>query len=211
MAAVQAFKTHRIDLLNVTDGALNIVSHLLSNEIIPEPTKARILFSNLPKLEKSEALLEAIEARIFINPDVFHTVVALLDTKQTLQKLAQKLRVSFRKFYRINIGGYNKLGYNYNKLASIGDILAVIRALVLRMHFYHSKHTSYHQNYTSLYFILCRGKQRIVLNPPQGNHSTGYCKIRGLSQSLLSIDVSFSKIQMAPDSDHQKTVQPQIA
>ncbi len=103
MAAVQAFKTHRIDLLNVTDGALNIVSHLLSNEIIPEPTKARILFSNLPKLEKSEALLEAIEARIFINPDVFHTVVALLDTKQTLQKLAQKLRVSFRKFYRINI------------------------------------------------------------------------------------------------------------
>ncbi len=98
MAAVQAFKTHRIDLLNITDGALNTVSHLLSNEIIPEPTKARILFSNLPKLEKSEALLEAIEARILINPDVFHTVVALLDTKQTLQKLAQKLRDSFRKF-----------------------------------------------------------------------------------------------------------------
>lgn len=96
MAMVQAFKTHREDLLRVTNSSLGIISHLLSNEIIPEPTKARILFSNLLHLEKSEALLEAIEARIIINPDVFHTVVKLLDTDNT-QYLAQKLRSSFRK------------------------------------------------------------------------------------------------------------------
>ncbi len=96
MATVQAFKTHRSDLLKVADSSLNIISHLLSNDIIPEPTKARILFSNLPQLEKSEALLEAIEARIIINPDVFHTIVKLLDTDHT-RNLAKKLRSSFRK------------------------------------------------------------------------------------------------------------------
>lgn len=95
MAAVQAFKSHRSDLLNITDSALSAVTHLLSNEIIPEPTKARILFSSLPQLEKSEALLEAIEARILINPNVFHTIVKLLETEDKTRKLAQKLKISF--------------------------------------------------------------------------------------------------------------------
>ncbi len=102
MATVQAFKTHRADLLKIATSSLNVISHLLSNEIIPEPTKARIIFSNLPQSEKSEALLEAIEARIILNPDVFHTVVKLLDNDKT-HNLALKLRSSFRKFCLENI------------------------------------------------------------------------------------------------------------
>ena len=98
MAAAQALKSHRTDLLNIADSAPPVVTQLLSQEIMPEPTKDRILTSNLPQLKKSEALLEAIEARIIIKPQVFHTVVKLLEAEPTTQKLAVKLRNSYRKF-----------------------------------------------------------------------------------------------------------------
>lgn len=97
LAAAQAFKHHRTDLLEVTEKSLQVVSYLLSNDVIPEATKSRIVFSNLSAFEKSEALFDAIEARITVYPEIFHTVVNLLESESSLKILAAKLRNSYRK------------------------------------------------------------------------------------------------------------------
>lgn len=97
LAAAQAFKQHRDELLDVTENSLQVVSYLLASNVIPEATKSRVLFSNLTPFEKSEALFDAIEARITINPKIFHTVVNLLDSEVTLKMLAAKLLNSYSK------------------------------------------------------------------------------------------------------------------
>jgi len=97
MAAVQAFKTHRVELIKVTESALAITTRFLSNEVIPDATKSRIIASNLPQSEKSEALFDAIEARILVDAQAFHSIVKLLEGEEKLVHLAKKLHDSFRE------------------------------------------------------------------------------------------------------------------
>ena len=103
LAAAQAFKHHRTDLLEVTEKSLQVVSYLLSNDVIPEATKSRVLFSNLSAFEKSEALFDAIEARITVYPEIFHSVVNLLETESSLKMLAAKLRKAYSKSFNLVI------------------------------------------------------------------------------------------------------------
>lgn len=97
VAAAQAFKTHRHDLLQAVESAFQLVTHLILKDVLPEATQNRLLFSSLSKSEKNVALLDAIEARIMISPGVFHMLISLFQRDATLQKFAERMMNSYRE------------------------------------------------------------------------------------------------------------------
>ena len=97
LAAHQAFKKHRADIMNTGDAAVQFFGQLLTKDVIPEATKTRVVFSGLSKSEKYVALVDAIEARIVTNPAVFQTMVTLLQSDPVMHTFGTKLMDSYRK------------------------------------------------------------------------------------------------------------------
>lgn len=97
IAAEQAFKQHRHDLLVAIGNALQLVHHLTTRELIPESTK-KALVPGLSHSERNSALLDAIEAHIKTNPGFFHTFVKLLQGDVMLQAFGARLLESYRKY-----------------------------------------------------------------------------------------------------------------
>ena len=97
VAAAQAFKRHRQDLLVVVGSAFQLVTHLILKDVLPEATQNRLLISSLSNAEKNVALLDAIEARIMISPGVFHMLISLFQRDATLQRFAERMMNSYRK------------------------------------------------------------------------------------------------------------------
>ena len=91
LAAVQAFKRHRQTLVDGSEAAIKLTSYLMSKDIIPDATKTRVIFSSGSGAEKTVAFLDAVEARIMVDPNVFDHVVHLLQADPTMNKFAEEL------------------------------------------------------------------------------------------------------------------------
>lgn len=97
LAAYQAFKRHRVDIMNTGEAALKFFGQLFTRDVIPEATRTRVLFSGMSKSEKFVALVDAIEAQIITNPDVFQTIVSMLQSDPLMHTFGTKLSDSYRK------------------------------------------------------------------------------------------------------------------
>ena len=100
VAATQAFKKHRHDLLEIVENAFQLVTRLVLREVVPEATQARVLSLRLPKTERIIALLDAIEARITLSPGAFHKLISIFQKDTMLQGFAGKMLDSYRKCKR---------------------------------------------------------------------------------------------------------------
>lgn len=99
LAATQAFKRQRQTIIEGSETAFKFTKYLLSKDIIPDATKTRVLFSGLSRAEKTVAFMDAIEARIMVDPAVFDTVVDLLQADPNMKKFAKELVQSQSKHY----------------------------------------------------------------------------------------------------------------
>ena len=97
LAASQAFTQHRLDLQGAIEDTAKLTHSLISNNIIPESTKRRLIVSGLSGFEISVALLDAVEARIRTHPKVFESFLDLLRGDIMLQSFAGQLLESYRK------------------------------------------------------------------------------------------------------------------
>ena len=99
LAASQAFKRQRQTIVDGSEVAFKLTTYLLTRDIIPEATKTRVIYSGLSRAEKTVAFLDAIEARIMVDPSVFDKIINLLRADQDMRKFAEELVQSQSKFY----------------------------------------------------------------------------------------------------------------
>lgn len=97
LVAARAFERHRRDLVPLAGSAINLLQYLTSKGLIPEATTRRILVAGLSTVDRSGAILDAIEARIRSNPGMFHALVSLLQRDYKLQHFAGRLMDSYRE------------------------------------------------------------------------------------------------------------------
>ena len=91
LAATQAFKRQRQTILDESETAFKLTSYLLSKDIVPDATKTRVIFSGLSRAEMTVAFMDAIEARIMVNPSVFDNIIELLKAHPNMNKFAEEL------------------------------------------------------------------------------------------------------------------------
>ncbi len=77
---------------------LQLSDKLYSNDIISQETNDRVFLPVHTTTEKNRVLLDAIEARLKINPSDFWTLVATLEEDTVLKTLAGRLRSTYRKY-----------------------------------------------------------------------------------------------------------------
>ena len=94
MACIRAFQHHRHDLAVVIEHLLN---NLTCKDLLPESTKERAQLPNLSQTERSVVVLDAIEAQIMTNPEIFHIFVTVLQKDVVLQKFAGGIVESYRE------------------------------------------------------------------------------------------------------------------
>ena len=92
LAATQAFKRARQTIAEGSETAFKVAKYLLSKDIIPDATKTRVLFSGLSRAEKTVAFMDAIEARIMMDPSLFDNIVELLRDDPNMKKFAEELQ-----------------------------------------------------------------------------------------------------------------------
>ena len=92
LAATQAFKRERQTIAEESETAFKMAKYLLSKNVIPDATKTRVLFSGLSRAEKTVAFMDAIEARIMMDPSLFDSIVELLQDDSNMKKFAEELR-----------------------------------------------------------------------------------------------------------------------
>lgn len=100
LAAAQAFKRQRQTIMDGSETAFKLTTYLLSRDVIPEATKTRVIFSGLSRAEKTVAFMDAIEARIMMDPSVFDSIIELLQADQNMSKFAEELVQSQSKLNR---------------------------------------------------------------------------------------------------------------
>ena len=88
---MQAFKKHRQTIVDGSEASFKLTSYLMSKDIIPDATKTRVIFSNLSGAEKTVAFMDAVEARIMVDPNVFDNIVDLLQADPDMGKFAEGL------------------------------------------------------------------------------------------------------------------------
>ena len=76
---------------------LRLADKLYSNDIISQETNERVFLQSLTPTEKNRVLLDAIEARLKVNPPDFWTLLVTLDADTVLKIFADRLRSSYRK------------------------------------------------------------------------------------------------------------------
>ena len=92
LTATQAFKRGRQTIAEGSETAFKVAKYLLSKDIIPDATKTRVLFSGLSRAEKTVAFMDAIEARIMMDPTIFDSIIELLRDDPNMKKLAEELQ-----------------------------------------------------------------------------------------------------------------------
>lgn len=92
LAATQAFKKERQTIAEGSETAFKVAKYLLSKDIIPDATKTRVLFSGLSRAEKTVAFMDAIEARIMLDPSLFDNIVEVLQDDPNMKKFAEELQ-----------------------------------------------------------------------------------------------------------------------
>ena len=83
--------------MGAIESAIYLINHMTAREILPEATKRRVVVSELSASDKNNALLDVIEARIRINPGIFHSLVSLLHGDSMMQQFGIRLLNSYRK------------------------------------------------------------------------------------------------------------------
>lgn len=91
LAATQAFKRQRQSMIDESETAFKVTNYLLSQDIVPEATKTRVIFSGLSRAEMTVAFMDAIEARIMVDPSVFEKIIELLQAQPNMNKFAEEL------------------------------------------------------------------------------------------------------------------------
>ena len=92
LAATQAFKRERQTITEDSETAFKVAKYLLSKNVIPDATKTRVLFSGLSRAEKTVAFMDAIEARIMMDPSLFDNIIELLQDDPNMKKFAEELQ-----------------------------------------------------------------------------------------------------------------------
>ena len=92
LVATQAFKRARQTFAEGGETAFKVAKYLLSKDIIPDATKTRVLFSGLSRAEKTVAFMDAIEARVMMDPNLFDNIVGLLQDDPIMKKFAEELQ-----------------------------------------------------------------------------------------------------------------------
>ena len=91
LAATQAFKRQRQSMIDESETAFKVINYLLSQDIVPEATKTRVIFSGLSRAEMTVAFMDAIEARIMVDLSVFEKIIELLQAQPNMNKFAEEL------------------------------------------------------------------------------------------------------------------------
>ena len=104
--AVSAFKSQRGELSTTiihNDLITNIANKLFVKYIIPKKTFEEAINTSLSKTDRTVALLNAIEARIEVQPSDFTKFVDILDSESYFSTLIERLVHSYNSSCKFNI------------------------------------------------------------------------------------------------------------